>query len=74
MTNRYNKIHRGLNAKKTESPRCVTFTAHLSNFYIGNLGDDKRCPGIPLDPEELEAKENTHVDWVEIEFKSDICK
>ena len=74
VTNGYNRILRGLNSGKTESPRHITFTALKSNFHIGNWGNDTRCPGIPLDPEVLEEREKFHVDWVEIEFKNDTGK
>jgi hypothetical protein len=74
VTNRYNRIHRGLNSRNHESPCHITFTALQGNFYIGNWSNDKRCPGIPLDPEILKEREKFHVDWVEIEFKNDTGK
>lgn len=43
----------------------------MGYFEIGNWSGEKHCPGIPLDPEVLEERENVHVNWVELEFGGD---
>ncbi len=49
----------------------ITFRAARSaNFHIGNFPSQRDCPGIPLDPKTLAARETLHVNWVELEFKN----
>ncbi len=50
----------------------ITFkAARGANFCIGNFPSQRDCPGIPLDPKTLAARETLHVDWVDLEFKNE---
>jgi hypothetical protein len=58
---------------------CVAFRAEYSDFNIGLFRrNDKQIPrsyvaqppGIPLDPDVLRQRENTKVEWLELEFEN----
>jgi hypothetical protein len=74
VTNGYNTAQVGRTYKGHTSKCHCTFKAVGGNFFIGNFPSEKECPGIPVDPEILARRENSHVDWVELEFKDPIGK
>ncbi len=74
VTNGYNTAQVGRTCEGHTSKCHMTVKAVGGNFFIGNFASEKGCPGIPLNPERLARCENSHVDWVELEFKDPIGK